>query len=299
MSHGADQSRLPLVTIAMPVFNAGEFLRMAVKSIVMQTFREWELLILDDGSTDNALATIEDIIADPRITVVRDGQNRGLAARLNEAIHKARGNFFARMDQDDAAYPERIALQIALLHREPALDLVATRAIIIDTNNEAIGEFPFAGEHQSITARPWQGFHFPHPTWMGHLSWFKRNLYAQPAPYFCEDQELLLRTYGSSRLGMVNNTAFAYRVRNRFSPSRQLKTRHTLWKLQCQHFLARKQLVPAMLGTGVFAARILGDCFRVATWKLPYRPRASLANRELAKQWESVRARLLENYGAP
>src|SRR5450830_847145 len=91
---------LPLVTVAMPVYNAGKYLRLAVLSIVKQTFTDWEMLVIDDGSTDNAFDSIADI-KDDRIRILRDGTNKGLAARLNEAIDLARGQYFARMDQDD------------------------------------------------------------------------------------------------------------------------------------------------------------------------------------------------------
>ena len=92
----------------MPVYNAGKYLRLAVLSIVRQTFTDWELLIVDDGSTDNALQGIADI-DDARIRILRDGKNKGLAARLNECIDLARGKYFARMDQDDVSYPERFS----------------------------------------------------------------------------------------------------------------------------------------------------------------------------------------------
>lgn len=127
----------PLVTVAMPVYNAGKYLRLAVLSIVRQTFTNWELLVIDDGSTDNALQDIADI-DDARIRIFRDGGNRGLAARLNEAADMARGRYLARMDQDDVSYPERFARQLAALQNDPELDLVATRAITIDENDHAI-----------------------------------------------------------------------------------------------------------------------------------------------------------------
>lgn len=84
-----DPDHAPLVTIAMPIYNAGSDLRPAVLSILQQTFPDWELLIIDDGSSDGAAEGISDI-RDSRIRVLRDGLNRGLAARLNEAIDLAR-----------------------------------------------------------------------------------------------------------------------------------------------------------------------------------------------------------------
>ncbi|HQS38498.1 MAG TPA: glycosyltransferase family A protein, partial [Methylotenera sp.] len=83
----------PMITVAMPVYNAGKHLRLAVLSIVKQTFTNWEMLIIDDGSTDNAFELISDI-HDERIVILKDGSNKGLAARLNEAMDLARGEYF-------------------------------------------------------------------------------------------------------------------------------------------------------------------------------------------------------------
>ena len=188
----------PLVTVAMPVFNAGSYLRLAVFSIVKQTFTDWELLIIDDGSTDNALQDIADI-RDARIRIFRDGENKGLAVRLNEAIDLARGSYFARMDQDDVSYPERFARQIEALEKNSLLDMVAVRAITISCDHRLTGMLPCAATQEEISVKPWRGFYLPHPTWMGRIEWFRKYRYADPGPYFCEDQELLLRSHEQSR----------------------------------------------------------------------------------------------------
>lgn len=214
LSDKSQENELPLITVAMPIYNAGKYLRFAVLSIVNQTFTNWELLIIDDGSTDNALQDIADI-KDVRIKIFRDGMNRGLAARLNESADMARGQYFARMDGDDISYPERFARQITTLQNDPELDLVATRALTIDESNKATGLFPFAISHNEICARPWRGFHFPHPTWMGKTKWFRNYRYTVPSPFCCEDQELLLRSYHDSRLVTLDEILFAYRIRSK------------------------------------------------------------------------------------
>src|SRR3972149_9031916 len=117
-----DLTSLPLVTVAMPIYNAGKDLRLAVFSIVRQTFTDWELLIIDDGSTDDAIDSISDI-NDGRIHIVQDGLNKGLAARLNQAIDMAHGQYFARMDQDDVSYPDRFSKQLDALRQDDSLDL--------------------------------------------------------------------------------------------------------------------------------------------------------------------------------
>ena len=155
----------PLVTVAMPVYNAGNYLRLAVASIVKQTFTDWELLVMDDASNDGALDYVAKL-GDPRIRVLRDGHRTGIAVRLNQAVGLARGQYFARMDADDVSFPDRFARQVAALEGDGELDLVATRAITIDESNHVRGNFPYALSHTRICARPWLGFHFPHPTWM-------------------------------------------------------------------------------------------------------------------------------------
>ena len=78
-----DAQRPPLLTVGMSVYNGGDFLREAALSVIRQTFVDWELLLIDDGSTDGAVERLSDI-TDPRIRVIRDGENHGLAARLNQ-----------------------------------------------------------------------------------------------------------------------------------------------------------------------------------------------------------------------
>lgn len=253
---------MPLVTIAMPIYNAGRYLRPAVISIVQQTLVDWELIIIDDGSSDRATDTIRDI-RDSRIRILRDGANRGLAARLNEAIDLARGKYFARMDQDDISYPERLARQLALLEQNPELDLVAVRCVAIDADNKLAGALPCALTHDEICASPWRSFHLPHPTWMGKTAWFRRHRYATPGPFFCEDQELLLRSHRESRFATVPEYLFAYRVRATINWEKTFKTRKTLLCIQLRHFLAMRQLHFCLLAAMTFTARVAMDSLNV------------------------------------
>jgi glycosyltransferase involved in cell wall biosynthesis len=279
----------PLLTVAMPIFNAGHHLRLAVLSIVCQSFGDWELLLIDDGSTDNAVQSLSDI-QDPRIRIIRDGQNKGLAARLNEAIDMARGLYFARMDQDDVSYPERFARQLALLQGNPALDVVASSAITISDENEMTGLLPCPVSHEAICARPWQGFCFAHPIWMGNTAWFRKFKYAIPGPYFCEDQELLLRSYGESRFGSVAETLFAYRVREIRNLPRVLKTRWTFFQIQARHFMRAGCPIYAVLSGLVYLALIARDFWWEFRQKFLAQKRGPLiaATSERA-EWERVR----------
>lgn len=251
------QSENPLISIGMPIYNAGNFLREAVLSIVSQTYTNWELLIIDDGSTDGSVETILDI-DDSRIHIIKDSVNKGLANRLNEAIEMAKGQFFARMDQDDIALPERFSMQIHELLNDPKLDVVSTRVLTINSKNKVVGSLPFVKSHQQISARPWMGFYMPHPTWMGKIEWFRNNRYASPAPYFCEDQELLLRTYRYSIFASIDYVLLHYRVRDTLNLKKAFKTRAALLGCQLRAFNI-KNIFFSLLSLSVFVLRILKD----------------------------------------
>jgi glycosyltransferase involved in cell wall biosynthesis len=258
ISAAPSNSKPPNITIAMPIYNAGQHLRLAVSSILNQTYEDWELIIIDDGSTDNSIVSIADL-NDSRIQIKVDGVNRGLAIRLNECIDMARGMFIARMDQDDVSFPQRLELQLNKLHSDSALHLVAVRAMIIDEGNVAIGMLPFRRSHDEICSTPWRGFYMPHPAWMGRTEWFREFRYASPGPYMCEDQELLLRAYQSSKFLNLDTVLFAYRQRAKVDWKKLAKTRWTLAKIQYSYFMNKGSIFPAMLALIVFGLRRLKD----------------------------------------
>jgi len=286
---------LPLVTVAMPVYNAGQYLRLAVLSIVQQTFTNWELLIIDDGSTDNAIQAIEGI-EDSRIRIISDGLNKGLAVRLNEAIDMARGQYLARMDQDDVSYPERFARQIAALQDDSALDLVATRTLTIDEGNRMTGLFPYSLSHGEICAHPWRGFYFPHPTWMGRVEWFRQYRYTLPGLYFCEDQELLLRSYSNSRFATLDEVLFAYRIRSQLNWQKLAKTRRTVLLVQIRHFFKQRRWDFGLLSVGIFIAKAVND--RLKKW-LPCSSTCAIVDSADAARWNAVLKSLAQESGLP
>lgn len=287
----------PLVTIVLPVYNAGDDLLAAVASVICQTYAHWELLLIDDGSTDGAMAQVKERFPDPRIRMMRDGHNLGLTARLNQAIDLAAGTLLARMDQDDVCYPERLEEQVRFLQGHLDIDLIATRAVAISASGDAIGYFPFRAEHSAITARPWNGFYFPHPTWMGRLEWFRRHHYAT---YHCEDQELLLRSFSTSRFATLSNVLFAYRLRSHFSWRKVLKIRWLWLRLQCRAFFNMKRFDWVVLAAVMFLAKIAHDGMSAILRRNPFVSRAgnalSPSDRE---RWLQVKARIVDGAGKP
>lgn len=114
----------PRVSILMPVYNTALYLREAMDSMLSQTFTDFELIVLDDCSPDNA-EEILDTYDDPRIIRYKGEKNVGLSNVLNIGIDMARGKYIARMDSDDISLPDRLQVQVAYLEQHPDIDLVS------------------------------------------------------------------------------------------------------------------------------------------------------------------------------
>lgn len=125
----------PLVTVLMPVRNGAAHLQSAIDSILAQTFADFELLILDDGSTD-ATPAILGALSDPRVRVVTHPRNLGLVPTLNEGLELARGELIARQDHDDLSAPDRLQKQVAFLRDQPDCVLVGTEAFAMIGDEE-------------------------------------------------------------------------------------------------------------------------------------------------------------------
>ncbi len=242
----------------MPVLNGGQHLRLAVASIIQQTFGDWELLLLDDGSTDGSVDSLC-CLRDPRITVIKDGCTKGIAERLNQAIDLARGHFFARMDHDDVSHPDRFQHQVEFLQAHPEVDLLATKCLTIDEMERVTGKLPFATSHKEICARPWIGFPMAHPSWMGRTAWFKRYRYKDPAPYCCEDSELLLRAHKSSFFRCTESLLLAYRIRTHTPWLKKWRTRKAMAAMQIDFFSSMRDWLSVLLVGAVTCLRVFRD----------------------------------------
>ena len=248
------------VTVAMPVHNAQATVAAAIRSILGQTQRDWELLIIDDGSTD---ATAETVAAfrDSRLRFVTGGGNLGLAARLNQAISMAQGDFFARMDADDIAYPLRLEAQVKFLEEHPACDLLGCGAVFFNDSGRLVGRFPLRRTHAEICSNPWHGFYLPHPTWMGRREWFVRNRYSEDYRK-TQDQDLLLRTFDTSRFACLDKVLMGYRQERRML-SKLLRGRGYFMRSIMREALRRRAWLAGIVGVAGQAARAVVDLVTV------------------------------------
>lgn len=199
----------PRVTVAIPMFNAEAYIGAAIGSVLAQSYSNWELLILDDGSTDRSLEIVRKF-QDPRIRILSDGENRGLSRRLNESVQLASGEVYARMDADDLMVTTRMERQINYLLSHPDCDVVGSSAYIIDGDNNLTGlrgGNPFV-ENGFLSVAHRGGF--IHPTVTGRTAWFRAHPYDINADR-CEDIELWLRTADESHFGQLEEPLLFYR----------------------------------------------------------------------------------------
>ena len=144
MSMGS-QAASPLVTVLMPIHNGEAFVAEAVESILGQTFRDFEFLIIDDGSTDGGVAIVEGY-GDSRIRLVRNERQIELIQTLNRGLALARGRYVARMDADDISLPKRLERQVAFLEANPDVGACGAWAITMGDREGVIRRYPESAE---------------------------------------------------------------------------------------------------------------------------------------------------------
>lgn len=221
-----------LVTIAIPIYNAELYLRDAIQSCINQTYKNWELLLICDGSTDNSTSiAIEMAKHDNRIKVMDDNKNRGLISRLNESILLARGQYYARMDADDIMYVTRIEEQVNYFKEHPNADVVGTSIMTIDNNNKIIGSGLCEGNVKG----------FVHPTVMGKTEWFRANPYAEWA-LRVEDKELWYRTSSKSNFHAIGKPLLFYREFGMPTVYKYIQSQITFFKIIYRYNIYEKKI---------------------------------------------------------
>ena len=130
----------PRVSVLMTVYNAARYVVESIDSILDQSFKDWELIAVDDGSTDASLSILMGY-SDPRVRVFPLPNNTGRTPALRYALDKARGDYIAVLDNDDISHPERLARQVKLLNERPDVAVVGSWAQFIDAHGIIFAEF--------------------------------------------------------------------------------------------------------------------------------------------------------------
>jgi glycosyltransferase involved in cell wall biosynthesis len=201
----------PLISVILPVYNGGPYLKEAILSVLEQSHRNLELIVIDDGSKDDSAATVR-AFDDPRIRFSSQA-NEGLARTLNKMLAQAKGDFVARQDQDDISHPSRLETQLAYLQTHPELSFVGSWSEIISVDGARTGRghehprHPDAVRFLSLFDSP-----FVHPSVM-----FRREIFQRHAPYSYdprrqpEDLELWMRLLRHEKAANIPDKLLLYR----------------------------------------------------------------------------------------
>jgi glycosyltransferase involved in cell wall biosynthesis len=204
----------PKVTVGISFKNPGEYFELAIKSVFTQTFSEWELILVNDGSDDESLEFAKSI-NDSRVSVYSDGSCKGLSIRLNEMVQLARTPYFFRMDADDIMHPLRIEKQYEILEQHDNHFVTGSFAYSIDDKSSVLGLKGVQLIQQTgFNAR----YSFHHPTVAAATAWFKANPYSEDLKFNrAEDAELWCRTTSKSKFFNIQEPLLFYREANIFS----------------------------------------------------------------------------------
>jgi glycosyltransferase involved in cell wall biosynthesis len=201
-----------LISVLMPVFNVEEYIEEALSSVLNQTYKHFEIIVIDDGSTDSTAAIVERMaLVDSRIRLLRNPQNMRIVQSLNRGLSMAAGSYIARMDGDDISMPDRFEKFVEHLEKHPNIELVGCSVISIDTKGIELGRTRYPGSQQAIV----RTFDLQSP--VAHIWLAKRDLYKKLQGYRempgVEDYDFLLRAMSSNVKFENIDSYYGYKVR--------------------------------------------------------------------------------------
>jgi len=232
---------MPLVSVVMPVYNAAEYLEDAVESILRQTFRDFEFIIINDGSTDGS-SELLDLIQkkDSRVKVYHQ-ENSGIVSALNKGCDIAQGKYIFRMDSDDISLPERIACQVSFLEKNPDVGVCGTWIQLFGSINGDIWKTP--KDHETIRCRLLFASPLNHPTVaMRRCLISDLNLRYRHGYDHAEDYDLWERLSHHTRLANLQKVMLLYRTH-----SNQVSLKHNAKKMESASKIRKRQIIALVI----------------------------------------------------
>lgn len=201
----------PLVSVVMPVYNGEKYLREAIESILNQTFKNFEFIIINDGSTDKSLEIIENYQnIDERIQLI-SRENKGLITSLNEGIQKSKGKYIARMDADDVSLTERFEKQVELME-ECEVDICGCHYFVINEENKYIDSKIVPISQDAVNINIAYSVPFAHGSVLMKRDLFQKFIYGNTAFSTVEDYALWINMYMNNvKFSNVDEFLFKYR----------------------------------------------------------------------------------------
>lgn len=246
----------PLVSVIMPVKNAAEFVAQALESIQAQTLTDWELIVVNDGSSDetgNILKTFAR--EDKRIRVLTNKQSQGIGASLNKALGYAKGDYIARMDGDDIALPKRLALQVAFLRKHPKVVAVGGQAQMIDGQGSVFAQKRFPTDPKLLREMIMWVVPMQHPIVMVRAHVYKQCLYDEQLKT-AEDVDWMMKLLRHGEFGNVPQVVYQYRKADTSNGYHNVKQTFWLTLLGRLRGIMRYGYRPSVKGIVVTIAQI-------------------------------------------
>lgn len=198
------------ITVLMPVFNGKLFIKAAIESILVQTHNNFEFLIINDGSTDDSDSIIK-LYSDKRIKYIKNEDNKGIVATLNEGLMLSSGKYIARMDADDISLPQRLEKQVAFLENHPEYVLCGCRALAINAKDEKLFNLNRPTTFEQIKVFNLFRNAFIHPSVMAHTAIMKKFGYREDYKY-AEDYHLFSQLTMNYKVANLGERLLYYRL---------------------------------------------------------------------------------------
>ena len=202
-------SENPRISVVMSVYNGQDYLREAVESILCQSYRDFEFIVVDDGSVDRTSEILEEY-KDRRLRIVHQ-ENRGLTPSLNRGIQLARGEYIARQDADDVSMPERLETLMGILEGDPEVAMVGSYMIFIDSSGREAGRWRMPLDNEKIHEAMKNYNPMPHGA-----SMFRKRCSEEVGNYrerfrYAQDYDFLLRISSRNRVRNVDRFLYKWR----------------------------------------------------------------------------------------
>lgn len=203
----------PAISVLMPAYNAEKYITLAIESVLGQTFKDFEFVIVDDSSTDNTWPIIQKFAEkDKRIVPVRNKENLKIAKTLNAGIKLAKGKYIARMDADDWSYPDRLEKQHHFMEEHPEVGIMGGTMVIINEVGKVVGERRYYTQDDEIRKNIFKFSPFCHPVVMIRKSVLEKSGLYDPRYKSSEDYELYFRIGRHAKFANLEDKLTKYRT---------------------------------------------------------------------------------------
>lgn len=223
-STGSLKQKTPAITVLLSVYNAEKYVGIAIDSILNQTFTDFELIAVDDRSTDKSWEIVQQYAKqDSRIIALRNEVNLGGCKTLNVGLKLAKGKYVARLDNDDWSYPDRLEKQFNFLESHPDVGIVGGVMEIMNQSGEVTGKRTYNISDDEIRKKIFRYSPFSHPLVMTRKSVLDKVGYYDPAYAPADDYDLYFRLGSESKFANLPDVLLRYRIVQGSITSKQTK----------------------------------------------------------------------------